>query len=688
MAYDRFLIAPINVGLENDLQPFLIPNDAFARLDNSYVFRGRVRKRFGSVPTDESEPLKSRLRIKLGTTDGSGNISGTVPGAEFSVGQQFSIDDEIFTVTTTGTPSTMIVSGGSSTVRTYNTSTGAYVINGSVASEDVYFYPSTPCMGFALYEQDEINDENTLSFDTQFAYLYDSTDGWDRAGTATWTGSDAQFYSYENYRGVTADQTLMYVVNYNAADQIKYWNGSTWTTINPNFLSGSNTIESARIVVQFKERLLFLNTKEIVSGSGATFFNRCRYSQIGNPLDTDAFRQDLEGGFIDCYTQEQIISAKLLRDRLIVFFERSTWELVYTGNQVQPFQWQQINIELGSESTFSIVPFDKVMIGVGNTGIHACNGANVERIDEKIPDEVFDFNNDNDGVRRVYGIRDYNAEMVYWAIPDSTTNAKFPDRVLVFNYITRAWAFNDDTITAFGYFERPQEQVIAGNQQGYTFLIDTEVDRNAKSLTITNIVESGGVVTLTVINHNLQTDDFVLIEDATGITELNDKIYKIVRVNDNSFTLVSPPTVTGTYSGAGTCALVSRIDILTKQYNFYTQLGDKTYLAKVDFYVDRTPTGEITVDSYPSASTLSMITEGTTTGTILGTGILPTTAYSDQPLEAIQDRFWHAVYFQTEGECTQMRIYFTDDQMTDRDISLSNFVLNGMVIHTMKTHEF
>ena len=29
MAYDRFLIAPINTGLQTDLRPFLIPEDAF-----------------------------------------------------------------------------------------------------------------------------------------------------------------------------------------------------------------------------------------------------------------------------------------------------------------------------------------------------------------------------------------------------------------------------------------------------------------------------------------------------------------------------------------------------------------------------------------------------------------------------------------------------------------------------------
>ena len=52
------------------------------------------------------------------------------------------------------------------------------------------------------------------------------------------------------------------------------------------------------------------------------------------------------GGYIDASTEEQIVSAEFIKDRLIVYFERSTWELAYTGNEVLPFVWQKINTEL------------------------------------------------------------------------------------------------------------------------------------------------------------------------------------------------------------------------------------------------------------------------------------------------------------------------------------------------------
>src|ERR1044072_8846871 len=146
MAYDRFLIAPINTGLETDLKAWLIPDDAYAQLNNAYVFRGRVKKRFGARYTGTgwssafTQPLFSRLRINIGTTDAiTGNLSVTVPGLIFEVGQQFSVGTQVFTVTTTGTPAVLLASSGTGT-GTFNTTTGALVISGAAVNTIAYYY--------------------------------------------------------------------------------------------------------------------------------------------------------------------------------------------------------------------------------------------------------------------------------------------------------------------------------------------------------------------------------------------------------------------------------------------------------------------------------------------------------------------------------------------------------------------
>ena len=67
MAFDRFFIGPLQTGLQQNLRPFLIADDAFDLLQNAYVFRGRVRKRFGSrlMGSGFSSPVTEPLFYRL-----------------------------------------------------------------------------------------------------------------------------------------------------------------------------------------------------------------------------------------------------------------------------------------------------------------------------------------------------------------------------------------------------------------------------------------------------------------------------------------------------------------------------------------------------------------------------------------------------------------------------------------------
>lgn len=720
MAVDRFMIAPLESGLQQNVRPWLIPDDAFAQLNNAYIFRGRVRKRFGSFLLNGSvdssvAQLYSRLAINVATTDGAGNAAGTVPGTIFKVGQLFSVGDEIFTVYQNGA----MKSTGSAT-GTYNTATGAFSIAGADALTTVYFYPAEPVMGLITYETSNINDEPVIAFDTQFAYQY-LAGHWERldvefyVGAAQWSGSNSQFFWGVTYRGIEAYESILFVTNYNAPDFIHYWDGTQWDLLSPQIDDDGNTITTARLIVPFKDRLVFLNTVENIGGTDRTFVNRARFSQNGNPLQGDAWREDIvgKGGFIDAPTKEAIITCEILKDRLIVFFETSTWELVYTGNQILPFVWQQINSELGAESTFSHVPFDKVILGVGNVGIHACNGANVDRIDQKIPDSVFNIHNDNEGPLRVYGIRDYFNEMVYWSFPSEENDPIFPNRVLVYNYRTGSWAFNDDSITCFGYIQNVSgitwastpdsweesveiwnsgvlqgkfRNILAGNQEGFTFVIsaDKRGTRNAPALQITNI--TGPTATLTIVDHNLSNNDFVVVENAQGITSLNGNVYPVFVVDANTIRFFDAQVV-GTYTGGGTVARVSRIDILTKQYNFYAKEDRNAAISRVNFQFDKTVNGEITVDYYASTSDISLIQDGITNGSVLGTSVVETKPYPDNTLELFQSRLWHPMYLQAEGEFIQLRLYLSDAQLQDTSIAWSDFELHSFIIYAQRTSQ-
>jgi len=158
-------------------------------------------------------------------------------------------------------------------------------------------------------------------------------------------------------------------------------------------------------------------------------------------------------------------------------------------------------------------------------------------------------------------------------------------------------------------------------------------------------------------------------------------------VNIDSVKELNDLSFTGIYAGGGTAARVSNIQMLSKQWNPYVDKSRDVYLAKIDFGVQKTAAGQVTVDYYPSATELSMLQEGADTGALQGTGVLETSPYNPiyYPLEQQQNRLWHPIYFQTEGECIQILIYMSPTQMGTPAISLSDFELEGMILHTSST---
>lgn len=767
MAFDRFMIAPINSGLDKSVRPWLTPDDAFSSLTNAYTFRGRVRKRFGGkytgvITNPLQAPLFSRVRISLGVTDGGGNANGVVPGIIRKIGQLFSIGDAIYTVYQSGAgPLTMLKTVATPTA-TFNTTNGNYNFVGAPANTSIFFYPAEPIMGLEQYETGAINNQPAFSFDTQFAYQYSGT-SWLRSSTGAdpiWTGDNSDFFWVCNWEEPVTALPVMFVTNFNNADPLwSYGNpANQWAIFRPYFMPDGGAaqsgpfVQTCQMIFAFHDALLLVGVTEDDGAGNLTYYkSRCRFSfSSGSPFARNAWYEPNQydsggavvnfnnlaggGGFIDATTGESVVSGEFIKDRLIINFDRSTWEIAYTGNAQSPFVWQKLNTELGSESTFSCVPFDKVILTIGNTGVHACNGSNVERIDNLIPDEVFYIRNSNEGLTRVVGIRDYVTELVYWTFPNAmaTEPFVFTNRVLVYNYRNGTWSFNDDCITQFGYFEQQSftgstwegtliawnqanytwnsgvvqslyRKVIAGNQQGFIFTVEsgndeTGISRNAAVMQIDNIVDTGveindfRILQLFITNHTLAVGEYITIENAQGITNITNE-NMIVQVEDYApynanYVYVSFDGIpAGVYTGGGVAARVSNINIQTKQFNPYVEQNYNVFVSKVDFAVQRTAAGQVTVDYSPSSAVdLSMIEDGQDTGAIIGTGILETSPYPDVPLEELQQRLWHGLYFQATGECIQFLIHMNDTQMRTPAITWSNFELEGMTLWTKKTN--
>lgn len=750
MTNPSFAVVNLRDGTRRDVEPFLIENDAFPTLENAYLFRGRIVRRscFTAVGTD------GRLKQILGNTGASpftATLLDGTAGLVIPTGvASFRIGSAILTDPGGASPVTLLstTAGYSGTL---NRSTGALSITHPViAPTPVYYVPGLPVLGLRLLEQDAINSEQLMAFDLRYSYQFDDSSGdfvvrnsfYTAANKFIWTGSDSdQFWSC-NYRNAfwATNNNAGYHAAQDASpvaedDGIRWYgiesgSGNTgWANFNPQLTSSPTYLTGGLIVLPYKDRLVVLNTLEGANLAGTIRFpQRARWSQNGTPFygvnpkngsaQADAWRSDVvgKGGFIDAPTSEVIVSAEFVKDTLVVYFERSTWQLVYTNNETLPFIWQKINTELGTESTFSIVPFDRGALGIGNFGIITTDSVNVARIDQKIPDQVFQIQNINNGVKRVSGIRDYNAQLVYFSYPITDTDdgegvsytLTYPNQVLVYNYLDGSWAEFDDCFTSFGYWQRFSDvtwatlpvswqsrqtawnsavfqgrypDVVAGNQRGFVLVFSQlqQNGQNVPSIPISDITTAS--YTITAPDHNFVNNQYVMFTGIQGVTsnnaggDPNNVIYKVASATASTFVAVPVvPTLdvwSGTYTGGGVITHIPNLTIQTKQFNPFYENGDSVRLNYIDVYADRTTKGQLTANFYTSSNTSQAID----TQMVL-TSPEPTASFS-----AGQARIWHRIYTNSFGSFFQNVFTLSDSQIRDLSIATSDITIHGLVYY-------
>jgi hypothetical protein len=171
-------------------------------------------------------------------------------------------------------------------------------------------------------------------------------------------------------------------------------------------------------------------------------------------------------------------------------------------------------------------------------------------------------------------------------------------------------------------------------------------------------------------------------------------------IDANTLTIqIDAVLLTGVYAGGGVISKVSEIGIWSKQYNFYNQAGVNIATQKVDFLVDAnetppvtvpiTPGAQILVDFYVSSSDQAQVGQAIATGTLVGTSILETTPYALYPIESTQDRFWHSIYFNAQGENIQMFIYYDPvAHLPYPSVTNADFQINAFIFYGQKTGDF
>lgn len=527
--------------------------------------------------------------------------------------------------------------------------------SGASVSGDIYL----PIVGTRIFI-DSSQNEKLIVFTPKRAYQYNIATtaldniSFDRGpAPIQWGGTKDNFFYTSNYAGsLWATNNVFGVTNpYTAAliqlVGIRIFNGSVtagWQDFQPQLLStGTVFLNSALIVLPYKGYMVTLNTTEgpADNSNNVNFFNRARWSQLGTPyyqaappkqfgFDVNAWVTDIvgKGGFTDADTNEKIVSAAIIQDTLIVGFQFSTWRLRFTGNYIQPFIWERINTQYGSEATFSAVSFDQSLLMISRRGIVGATFNDVDRIDLEVSDFVNEFETGltSEGLNRIQGIRDFQKRLVYWLYADENANNQSPNKILCYNYEDNTWSTFTQSFTTLGNYKLTNTdntwQTWTSPWSGDNATWNTPLEQNNTPIIVAGDLKSQ---VWQLMNQDYSTDNGV----------------------NYNFT------------------------VTTNIFNPYFQKGKRCKLAYYDLYITNTDYGQITLENY--------INDDPSDPWLIKTVDTNDRALSTNPVKTVK---YIRVFLGQIARNHQVTLTLTDEQLADPLIGTSDFELQGIIMHT------
>lgn len=518
-------------------------------------------------------------------------------------------------------------------------------------------------------------------------------------------------------------------------------------------------IVGARMIIPFKDRLLFVGPVIQTSAAGSQIYlqDTIIYSQNGTAYYTASFTGDPVlattvfhpilvpsnqtatataywenitgfGGFVQVGIDQPITSIAPNQDVLILGLRTVESKLVYTGNDLVPFQFYTINSELGSTSTFSTIIMDEGILSRGDRGIIITSETKAARIDLRIPDEVFQIRLTNNGTERFTAQRDYVNEWVYFTYPVNDINYNYPSQTLLYNYRDNSWGIFRENYTTYGQFRRQtgitwatlpptltwatwntpwnagnstllQPEIIAGNQQGFVLFRQNDDTEEDSSLSIQNI--SGN--TITSPNHCLNNGDYITISGVQGTlsSQLNGNVFSVFGATTSTF-MLNPSITSGTYLGGGLITRMYVPFIQSKQFPVSWGIARKTRIGVQQYLLTTTDIGQISLliylsqdgdnayNSGPIVPQVNSTNNSLIYSTVLYTcpestnlGLTPANINLQMVTGIAQEQIWHRVNTSLLGDTVQVAFTMNDAQMRDPTIlnQFSEIELHAMILN-------
>lgn len=600
MGWEPKMIAPYQSGLSKYFKPWLIGQDAFADLEDAYVWRGSIRKREGysllvALPAADKPVQGLKNWVNPSTLNES--LVAFSQTLSYLYNTSTLIFNNISFLTFGGpgrtNPGTAFL--WTNTVNDFfwaSNYAGSLWVTNNLTADHIRYWDGTPGVlgasgGWSIH-QPVINGTTRLNAaliilpykgrlvvlnTTEDTQLFPTRARWSQIGTP-YTGNSAGVTITNITAANPAVVSVAVTTSFTVGQKAGVLNvvGSMGPLLNFNQYNISAINPGVSVTIDVSTVGLAYTSRGTLYGTGST--------SAPAPFSIDVFgwRDDIpgRGGFVDADTSQRIVSAEIVKDTLIVFFTRSTWRLRYTGNEILPFIWERLNTQYGAESTYSNIAFDEAALAFSRFGWIGADTNDAARIDEEIPDDSFSIGATATftGLSHVQGIRDFYRQIAYWTFQTmENSDLNLPNQIYSYNYLDKKWAiFNPSgegsptaapNIRVFGYFHTLADSTWS------TFSIAPK--HNWSSF---NSPDSTWSKYGTGANA-----DFPYIVGG----DQNGNVYTMFEFSD--------PDVTDNGTNFD-------YSIFTKRFNPYLEEGQKAKLGYVDLYVTSAPGASLTLNHF------------------------------------------------------------------------------------------
>lgn len=523
----------------------------------------------------------------------------------------------------------------------------------------------------------------------------------------------------------------------------------------------------ARLIQAFKDRLLFIGAVVQSSQVGANpiyLQDTIVYSQNGTPYYTASFIGDPTlattiytpvlvpdnqtatasawwgdqtgfGGNISEGSNSSIITVASNEDVLILGFSEFQSRLVYTGNDLVPFNFYSIDSELPSNSTFSVINMGKGSFTRGDRGFVLTTQREANRVDLDILDQEFQIDVERNGAERFTAIRDFSNEWIYFTYRSDATDYIFPSQTLQYNYRDDTWAIFNESYTHYGQFRKDtgyiwsnlpydswdawtvpwnsvegnilKPEVIAGNQQGFVMVRDNGTNEGRSLYVKDYLVNlSGYIVTVVSPGHCLNEGDYILLKGPS--LQPGNRVSQVAGpVTEDTFSINPPILRSSVYKGGGTIIRFYNPFIQTKQFPTYWSMGRKTRIGVQQYLLTATASAQIQLLIFLSQNSsygynsgnlvpnLSVLNSSLIYSTVLFTcvestnlGLTPANInlqmISDKMGTTGQEQIWHRINTSLIGDTVQIGFTMSDTQMRDSTLTnqFAEIELHGFILET------